>query len=455
MKVDSAMPIDVGLLIDEGHWTTFQKLLLVVVSLAFIVDSLANNVLSVTVPAMIRDWHVARADFSVVVAAGWVAVAVGTILAGLLADKFGRKPTLLASILTFGLATAFGAVINDIHQLLILRIIDGFGIGGAIPIATTLLAEFTPARRRSRAVIAGMICIPVGVFLGGVIGSVVLPHFGWRSLFAINGTLAILVCIALQIFMPESPRFLARKPHRRDELRRTLKRFSIHVAADACWIHPDVPHNHTFGDTLIPALFGRESLGVTLALWGGFFFCFMASYTSLNWMPAMLSSHGYGLGFSSLALSASGAGGILASIFMSKLVELFGSRIALLFPTVAALLSVSALLLMPLDPARNPLPVLLAIGVLGMSLNSLTCLAYSLSAFVYPAQVRGTGLGAAGAIGRIGAIASSYLAVAVLAIGSETFFMFIAASALISMLFMFAIRRQIPNDKIFSAGKFR
>jgi AAHS family 4-hydroxybenzoate transporter-like MFS transporter len=455
MKVDSALPVDVGLTIDEGLWSTFQKLLLVLVSLAFIVDSLANNVLSVTIPAMMRDWHIARADFSVVVALGWVAVAVGTILAGLLADKFGRKPVLLASILTFGLATAFGALINDIHQLLVLRIVDGFGIGGAIPIATTLLAEFTPARRRSRAVIAGMICIPVGVFLGGIIGSLVLPHFGWRSLFAINGTLAILVCVVLLILMPESPRFLARKPARRNELRRTLRRFNLEVAADACWVDTNVLPNHISGDTVRQALFGRKCIGITLGLWGGFFFCFLASYTSLNWMPAMLSSHGYSLGFSSLALSASGAGGILASIFMSKFVELFGSRIALLFPTGAALLSASALILMPLNPAHSPLPVLLAIGVLGMSLNSLTCLAYSLSAFAYPPLAKGTGLGAAGAFGRIGAIASSYAAVAVLAVGSEPFFAFIAATALVSMLFLFALRLQIPSDRMFSSGKFR
>ena len=451
MKVDSALPVDVGLIIDEGQWTIFQKALLVLVSLAFIVDSLANNVLSVAIPAMIRDWHANRADFSKVVALGWVAVAVGTILAGWLADKFGRKPVLVASILTFGLATAFGALINDIHQLLILRVIDGIGIGGAIPIATTLLAEFTPARRRSRAVIAGMICIPLGVFLGGIIGSFVLPNFGWRSLFAINGALAILVCVVLQVFMPESPRFLALKPNRRNELRRSLKRLKIEVAPDARWVEADTSRNGASLD----ALFGPASRRMTLGLWGGFFFCFMASYTSLNWMPAMLSSHGYGLGFSSLALSASGAGGILASVVMSKLVELFGSRIALFFPTLAAILSVSALVIIPLDPARNSVHVLLAIGVLGMSLNSMTCLAYSLCASVYPPLVKGAGLGSAGAIGRIGAIASSYSAIAVLAIGSTAFFVFIAASALVSMVFLATIKRQIPNDRMFVSRKLR
>ena len=110
-------------------------------------------------------------------------------------------------------------------------------------------------------------------------------------------------------------------------------------------------------------------------------------------------------------------------------------------------------MLMPLDPARSVLPVLLAIATLGLSLNSLTGFVYAFGAFVYPPAARGTGLGAAGLLGRMGALTSSYSSVAVLAIGSQAYFGFIAATALLATLFLVALRTQIPNDKAFDAAR--
>ena len=444
-------PIDVGRLIDDHPWTIFQTVVLCLVSLAFVVDSLANNVLSILIPAIIGDWHVKRADFSPIVAAGWVGVAFGTIVAGTLADRYGRKVMLLCSVLLFGLATAAGALITDMHQLLVLRTIDGFGIGGAIPTAATLLADFTPSRRRSRAVIFGMICMPVGTFLGGIIGSAVLPHLGWRSLFGINGALAILVSLLVWLFVPESPRFLARKPERRAALLRGLRQLRIAFPADAQWVDTGTGAARNAGS--LSSLFGRETLALTLGLWGAFFFCLLASYTSLGWMPTLLSSHGYSLGTSSLALSASGLGGIIASLVTARLIEIYGSRIALLLPVCLVILSTGVLMMMPLDPTHSVIPVLLAIATLGLSLNSLTGLVYAFGAFVYPPLIRGTGLGAAGLMGRIGAITSSYSSVAVLAVGSRAYFGFIAATALIATLFLVLLRRQIPNDAAFDAAR--
>jgi AAHS family 4-hydroxybenzoate transporter-like MFS transporter len=291
--------------------------------------------------------------------------------------------------------------------------------------------------------------MPIGNFASGLIGSLVLPHLGWRALCAINGALALSVCLSLLIFVPESPRFLARIPHRRDALLRALKQMKIDVPKDAALTDGNAAQQKS----PLSELFGTGSLGMTLGLWAGFFFCFLAAYTSLGWLPTLLSSHGYGLGVSSLALTASGVGGIFASFIMAKLIEVFGSRKAVIFPAVMAVLSTFTLSQMSLDPTQSAVPVLFVIGIMGLSLNSLTCFVYALGAFVYPPLVKGTGLGAAGAVGRIGAITSSYSAVAVLAIGREAYFGFIAASAVISMGFLFMIKRHIPSDKSFDEAR--
>jgi AAHS family 4-hydroxybenzoate transporter-like MFS transporter len=425
MKIESDMAIDVGGVIDQGGWTTFQKLVLALASLAFIVDALANQVMSISIPAMMKDWHVHRGAFSPVIAMGWAGVAVGAVLAGSLADRYGRKIMLVGSILLFGAATAACGVVKDVHGLLLLRTLDGVGIGGAIPAATTLIAEFTPAIRRSRAVNIGMISIPLGNFLCGMIGSAVLPHFGWRALFAVNGAISLVIALALMLGLPESPRFLVRFASRKKEFLRGLRQLKIDAPEGSKWIDGAAPRK---GGPFL-ALFGPGALLSTIGIWGAFFFCFLAVYTSLTWTPSLLSSHGYSLSITSLALAVSGVGGMLGSVIMASLVEKFGSRIALAVVTFVAAAAALTLTQMPLNPARNVIPLLTGLAIVSLSLNALTGCIYALAAYVYPPFVKGTGLGTAGAVGRMGAITSSYAAVAVLAIGSQAYFIFIAAAA--------------------------
>lgn len=448
MNAETGQAIDLGALIDEGAWTGFQKTVLALAALAFIVDALANQVMAISIPAMMRDWHVTRASFAPVLAVGWVGVAIGTVLAGVLADRVGRKRMLLASILLFGLATISGAFTTGINGLLILRLFDGIGIGGAIPTATTLIAEFTPVRRRSRAVNFGMLAIPMGNLICGLLGSAILPAFGWRALFLINGGVAISVFVMLLLALPESPRFLARFPERDAELRRGLKRLDIAAPAGARWV--DGGPTRKTGP--LYELFGPDTRAMTLAIWGGFFFCFLAAYSSLNWMPSMLSGLGYNLATTSMALSVAGVGGMAGSLVIAKLVELFGSRTALIVVATSSALGALTLTQLRLDPAASVIPLMAALAWMSLSLNAMTGCIYALAAYMYPSAVRGTGMGAAGAIGRVGAIASSFAAVAAMGIDGAAYFGLIGGAAVVAALCLITIRRQIPSDQGFVRG---
>jgi AAHS family 4-hydroxybenzoate transporter-like MFS transporter len=448
MKDDGGVTLDVGDIIDEGRWTGFQKLILALASLAFIIDALANQVMSISIPAMIRDWHVHRGAFSPIIAMGWVGVAVGAVIAGYFSDRLGRKTMLLASIGLFGAATAACGLVSNLHGLLLLRTLDGVGIGGAIPAATTLIAEFTPVRRRSRAVNIGMICIPLGNFLCGSIGSVVLPHFGWRALFAVNGGISLLIGVTLLVFLPESPRFLNRMPRRRDEFLRGLKQLKIDAPAGAHWAAGAAARK----GGQFSALFDSGSVVTTLAIWGGFFFCFLSVYTSLTWVPSLLSGHGYSLAVTSLTLAVSGVGGMFGSLIMASLVERFGSRVALVIATFVAAAGALTLTQIPLDPRNSVIPLMIALGIVSLSLNAVTGCIYALAAYVYPPAVKGTGLGTAAAVGRMGAITSSYAAVAMIGIGSQAFFGFIAAAIVLAMGSLMVLRTQIPSDTAFVRG---
>src|SRR5580658_2543217 len=186
----AAIPIDLGRMLDEAPWSAFQKRLLVFAALAFGVDGMANQVLGLAIPALLRDWGVSRASFAPVAALGLIGVAIGAALGGMLGDRFGRRAGLIGSVLLFGIMTTGTAFVHGMTSLTCLRLLAGLGVGGAIP--------------------SGMVFIPVGGLLAGIVATAVLPQFGWRGLFLIAGALPLLLALVFAFVLPESPRFLAR-----------------------------------------------------------------------------------------------------------------------------------------------------------------------------------------------------------------------------------------------------
>ncbi|MGA2594855.1 MAG: MFS transporter, partial [Bryobacteraceae bacterium] len=203
---------DVAALLDRSPWSTYQKLLTVLAALAVIFDGFDIQILGFAIPSLIREWHVARGDFGPVLAVGLAGMAVGGPLAGYCGDRFGRRIALIGCVIAFGLATIGTALVHGFAGLTLLRFVTGMGTGGALPNASALTAEFAPLRRRATAVKLTLVCFPLGGMLGGLLAAWVLPKFGWRGLYAIGGVLPLLLAVALWASLPESPRFLARRP---------------------------------------------------------------------------------------------------------------------------------------------------------------------------------------------------------------------------------------------------
>src|SRR5207237_6045865 len=144
--------------------------------------------------------------------------------AGPIGDRVGRKPLLLASLTIFGLASLFSAFAGSLFMLTILRFFTGLGIGGAFPGAATLTGDYAPHRRRALMIMVSFTGAPVGGFLCGQIAGVLLPAFGWPSIFLVGGIFPLALVVAMALWLPESPRFLAAKgdlsPHQAALLQR-------------------------------------------------------------------------------------------------------------------------------------------------------------------------------------------------------------------------------------------
>ncbi|SDG41044.1 MFS transporter, AAHS family, 4-hydroxybenzoate transporter [Paraburkholderia phenazinium] len=137
--------IDVGKLIDEGPFTTLQKLAVCLAALSIVLDGFDGQLIGFAIPHIFREWGITRSAFAPAVAAGLIGMGIGSACAGLLADRFGRRWAVIISVLVFGAATCCVGFASDVPTIALLRLVAGLGIGGALPSSTTVTAEITPA----------------------------------------------------------------------------------------------------------------------------------------------------------------------------------------------------------------------------------------------------------------------------------------------------------------------
>ncbi len=434
--------IDVGRALDQGSWGRYSKVVLLLSSLAICVDGLANQVLALAIPALIKAWGLARSDFAPVTALGLVGISVGTAIAGVLGDRFGRRLGLIGSVLLFGLMTTAMGMVDNLFSLAILRVLAGLGLGGAIPNAASLIAEFTPLPRRSRAITLGMIFIPIGGTLSGFIAAAVMDTHGWRALFFISGLLCVALAVVFMLVLPESPRFLLRRPAKRDKLVKVLTKMGYQYDASATLI--DGAEARPKSSAV--ALFGPDVRRDTLVLWAAFFFALLGLYSIFNWAPAMLAGQGFDFQVVGKAMGAFGLGGIAGGLIGTWMIERLGSRFSMLLICAGGFIGAMILVYFPVSLERGMWYAVFALAIEGAFLSGAQTTLIALAAFVYPASVRGTGVGSGLAVGRIGAVLSAFSGtIALSAGGASGYFLSIGLAMALTFVALLFVRRHIPR----------
>jgi AAHS family 4-hydroxybenzoate transporter-like MFS transporter len=289
--------------------------------------------------------------------------------------------------------------------------------------------------------VAGLIAIPV------------LPALGWRALFAIGGLIPVLLGLVLIRFLPESPRYLIRRPSRWPELSRILERIGYRAAPGATFVElGEGPATRTPPRTL----FGPDSSVDTLAIWSAFFFCLLAVYSGFNWVPSMLTGAGLPPTVATTGITAYNLGGVVGAITGALAIRRFGSKRTML--TIAGLAAVTALTMSTMTfAATSPtLPIVAMLTLIGAMINGVQVTMYALAAHIYPTAVRSTGVGMASSVGRLGAILSTYAGAWALEFGgSRSFFMLVAAAMFAVVLSLAVIRRHIPGPMVLDAAPAR
>lgn len=430
--------VDVGHVLDDGRFSLVQKQIVALAAVSVIFDGLGSQLIGFAIPRMASEWRVPLGAFAPAVSAGLFGMSFGSACAGMIADRFGRRWTVIGSVLLFGLATCLASLANSPSAVGWFRFFAGFGIGGALPISTTLVAEFTPSRIRPLAVTCTIVCVPLGGMFAGVFAAYILPNYGWRTLFVVGGTIPLMLCVMLMFALPESPRFLARLPERWDELCALLERIQCPAAVGSRFCDPtESDVRGRFFD-----LFRPDYLRDSLALWCAFLLCLFTVYTAFSWLPSLLVSSGLKPDNASLALTLYNAGGVLGALLCAWAISRFGSRWPLITSCAAA--AITAFFVSQLRLDQHAFLLLSGIAAHGLFVNAVQSTMFALCAHVYPTAIRARGAAWAVAFGRLGAILSGAAGAVVLSAGASVYFILLGTAMFLALVALAMVRWHIP-----------
>jgi putative MFS transporter len=363
-------------------------------------DAMDVGLISFVIAVLAQQWSLQPGETAWIASAGFVGMAVGASVGGLLADRFGRRQVFAVTLLIYGVATGASALAGGLAALIVLRFLVGLGLGAELPAASTYVSEFSPARIRGRLIVILEAFWAVGWTAAALIGYFVIPASddGWRWAFAL-GAIPAVYALVVRWGLPESPRWLERQG-RFGEAARVLATFEGRGGEAPAPARNAVPPAAAgrAGERLA-ALWSREFRLRTASLWTVWFCVNFSYYGAFIWIPTILVASGYDLvrsfGFTLIITLAQLPGYAVAA----WLIEVWGRRV-----TLAVFLGGSAVSAILFGTATNETTVIIT----GMALSFFNLGAwgalYAVSPETYPTSLRATGSGWAAGVGRIASI---------------------------------------------------
>jgi MFS transporter, putative metabolite:H+ symporter len=364
-----------------------------IISSAWFFDAFDSLIIAYVLPSLIGMWHLSPGQIGSLIAVGFGGQLIGSLAAGWIAERWGRLQTMLLTLLIFTIGSFVCAFAWDYDSLWWIRLFQGIGLGGEVPLMAAYINEFAKAEGRGRFSL-GMQCLfAIGLTIVSIVGVWVVPHWGWQAMFVIGGVPA-LIAIPLRTMLPESPRWLASRG-RFAEADASLKRIE-EIAAREGTLPPlqlDLPVVRE-AKPRIADLFRGIYLRRTVSVWGIWICTYVITYGLTAWAPSLFRTV-YKLNvqesiFYGFVLQGVGLFGALSAIV---LIDWIGRR---------------PMFIMGLGMGTLPLLVFLSGGafsavevltLVSISFMFISLLALSLATYTaenYPTHLRALGGGVAG-----------------------------------------------------------
>ncbi len=429
--MNSEATIDIGSFFDARPLGRLQLLVMVLCGLVVLFDGLDTQVIGYLGPALSSEWDISRDRLGPVFSASLVGLMVGLLLVGMISDRFGRRITIIVSVVLFSICTLLTAFAQGVGDLVIYRFLAGIGLGGAMPNALALTGEYCPRRMRATLVIIMFCGFSLGSILGGLISAALLSSLGWRAVFITGGVLPLLLVPFLIAWLPESLQYLVNRPGQESRIRTILRRIDSGI--------PGLDKAAFSGQEQkgegvpVADLFAQGRGAGTLMLWFIFFMNLMVFYFLQNWLPTIFSDAGLPIERAVLMTTLISVGGIVAGLITGPLMDRFDAY------RVLAVLYLLGTLFVALIGFVAPALLALATFGAGFCVSGAQKSINALAVIYYPTRMRSTGVGWALGIGRFGSILGPVVGGWLLAIGwsSASLFRLAAVPMLLAAAFIF------------------
>jgi putative MFS transporter len=386
-----------------------NKALIFIIAVAaagFFFDSFDIVIVSYAMPVIKLDFGLDPTQLGFIASAALAGMGVGSWVWGWVADKWGRRVVFAATVLMFSVCTGIAGLSMSLGFLIGARFLTGLGLGGMVPIDQTLVAEFAPSRIRGRVSAMLPLCWPMGIFAAAGAGLAIVPHFGWRWLFAL-GALPAVLAFVIRRGVPESPRWLADQG-RYDEARESL----AYVGVDEATIEQArnelaampvarTERDSTFGD-LFTAPYARR-VAHTWLMW----FCSgFAANAFLLWLPSIFATYYHIALTRSLTFTFIVAGtSVVGRMVAYSMIDILGRKALIVIGYGVA--GIAALIFTQVNTEMALLATAMLYGAFADA-ASLAMTVYTPE--VYPVRIRGRGAAVAMGWGRFGGMVSPIVA---------------------------------------------
>lgn len=356
-------------------------------------DGFDTQAIGYVAPAIVKAFGVDRTALGPVFAVGLFGLMLGALAFGPIADRIGRKPVLVFCTAFFGICSLLTTQAHTVNELFYLRFVTGLGLGGALPNAIAVTTELAPIRLRATTVMVMFCGFSIGAAVGGFMAAGLLTRYGWPSVFIAGGVGPVIVAALLAMFLPRGPAKAGPYPPKRGG-----RLQPAHVAGS------------------VAALFHSGRATMTVLLWVVFFMSLLDLYFVTNWLPTLINDSGIALSRAVLVTAVFQLGGTVGTLTLGQLFDRLPP-----FRVLAATYLVAALLVALVGVAGTSVALLfLASFGAGFCIVGGQTGANALTATVYPAAIRATGVGWALGIGRIGSIVGPLVGGLLLALKWQT-----------------------------------
>lgn len=410
----------------------FHYKLLLVTGLGWLFDSMDTGLIAFILPVLAKEWGLAPGQMGLIGSIGLIGMALGAVVSGTIADRIGRKKVFTITVLLYSIASAFCALSWNYQSLLVFRFLVGFGLGGELPVAATLVSEYAPSRVRGRFIVLLESFWGLGWIAAACIAYFFIPLYGWRMALLIGALPALYVCL-IRMHMPESVRYLL--AHGRvGEARKivvSLER-QLHVP-----VAPFVSEKETVpvvAKASFRELWKKPFASRTIMLWLVWFGINFSYYGIFMWLPSLVFQQGFTVvktfEYVLIMTLAQLPGYYCAAWLVDKIGRKYTLSAFLLFSGVASYFfghaSTAAALMM-----WGSVMSFFNLGAWGVL--------YTYTPEQYPTAIRALGSGWAAGFGRFGGMAAPMMVGALLARSfgfASVFYMFALVFAAVAVIVM-------------------